>query len=440
MNYLITNVHILTMDTAMTEYPRGSIAVRDGRIAAVGNFEITPEYMDYTVIDGDGAMAVPGFINAHTHSGMIPFRSLGDDCPDRLRRFLFPLENEAMTPELASLSARYACAEMLLAGTTCFVDMYYFEDHIARAVQQMGMRAFLGETVIGQPCCDSPEPHGGLEYGERFIREWAGDPLITPIIAPHATNTNSPEKIRESFELSQKYNVPMSMHVSEMDYEVTYFKEKFGKTPIAFLESLGVLSPQFIAAHCILAEEGDIEILARTGTAVAHCIGANTKSGKGVAPVKAMLASGVPVALGTDGPSSGNTLDTFTQFDLFAKFHKTANRDRALFPASEIVRLATSGAAKALGIHDSVGSLEPGKKADITLVETKSANMFPVFDPYAVLVYSAKSANVDTVFVDGRLLVRGKILTGTPLEIIREDLSLGMADFSGKAKILAEQI
>jgi cytosine/adenosine deaminase-related metal-dependent hydrolase len=447
VDYLIKNVFILTMNEAMDVYPHGYIGIEGDTITALGSGDPPgsqdgpgagenerhgdgPEKRgEPEVIDGRGAIALPGFINAHTHAGMIPFRSLGDDCPDRLRRFLFPLEQRAMTPGLVYASTRYACAEMLLAGITCFVDMYYFEDEAAKAAKEAGMRAFLGETVIGEPSCDSPEPGGGLILGEAFIQKWKGDALITPMIAPHATNTNSPETIEAAAALARRYGVPLTMHVSEMDYEMAHFRKTYGQSPIAFLESRGVLGPDFLAAHCIHADAKDIAILARTKTAVAHCIGANTKSAKGVAPVKAMREAGVPVALGTDGPASGNTLDMFTQFDLFAKFHKTANADRALFPAKTIVPLATSGAAQALNSYHRIGSLEPGKKADIALVETASANMFPRFDPYAVLVYSAKAANVDTVFVNGRPLVRDKQLTRTPLDTLRNDLAAAMTGF-----------
>lgn len=432
MGYLINNVHILTMNKTMDVYPDGAILIEGDTITRVGHREVLraeEKNRGTIIIDGRKAIAVPGFINAHTHSGMIPFRSLGDDCADRLRRFLLPLEKQVMTGELAALSALYACAEMLLAGISCFMDMYYFEDTLAAAVKSSGIRAFLGETVMGEPVCDSEEPHGGIELGERFIQKWQGDDLIHPMIAPHAANTNSPEKIREAAELARRYDVPITMHVSEMDYEMDYFRAACGMTPIAFLDSLGVLSPQFIAAHCIHATPEDIRILAQSGAAVAHCIGANTKSGKGVAPVKDMLDAGVKVALGTDGPASGNTLDMFTQFDLFAKFHKTAHRDRTLFPASEILKLATSSAAEALGIQNLTGSIETGKKADITLVEIESVNMFPCFDPYSVLVYSAKAANVDSVFVNGRLLVRGKKLTGLSLPDIRRNLDEAMEPF-----------
>jgi cytosine/adenosine deaminase-related metal-dependent hydrolase len=342
-----------------------------------------------------------------------------------------------MTCALAVKSARYACAEMLLAGIGCFVDMYFFEDSIAEAVRAMGMRAFLGETVIGEETCDSPDrAYGGLALGEEFIRRWKVDSRITPMIAPHATNTNEPEKIREAIDLALKYNVPVTMHVSEMDYEMRLFREKYDSTPIAFLENLGAFESPFIAAHCVFADERDIEILAKNRVCVAHCIGANTKSAKGVAPVKQMREAGVPVALGTDGPASGNTLDMFTLFDLFAKFHKTANHDRTLFPASQILQLATSGAAKALGLYGETGSLEAGKKADITFIETKSANMFPVFDPYSVLVYSAKAANVNTVMLNGRFLVRDKKPLLFSLDDLRADLDDEMDFFRKKVREL----
>jgi len=439
MNFLIHNAHVLTMNAALDRYPDGCVVVEGPKIAAVGDRSLIARYSSYERIDAEGGLLIPGLINAHTHAGMVPFRSLGDDCVDRLRRFLFPLE-AAMTRELACASAAYACREMLLAGTTTFVDMYYFESDIARVVKDAGLRAFLGETVIDFPTCDASEPHGGIAYAERFIPEWLGDDLITPMIAPHGTNTNAPEKLVEARRLADRYGVPMTMHVSEMDYEVAHFRKVYGKTPIAFLDSIGLLSPRFLAAHCVLAEEADLDILAARGVPVAHCIGANTKSAKGVAPVKAMRARGIPVALGTDGPSSGNTLDMFTQFDLFAKFHKTANKDRAAFPAAEILKLATSGAAAALGIADKVGSIEAGKRADLALVETSSVNMFPIHDPYSALVYSAKSFNVDSVFVDGKPLLRGKIPSGRSLADLRGELDSLMGDFRAAAAGLLETL
>ncbi|WP_225743027.1 amidohydrolase [Marinilactibacillus sp. Marseille-P9653] len=435
MKTLIKNVHVLTMDIEKREYPKGYILIEDSNISSVGSMEHLPEEMEGTeVIDGHQAIAMPGMINTHTHVGMIPFRSLGDDYPDRLRRFLFPLEKDCMTAELAYHSGKYAIAEMQLAGVTTFMDMYYFEDAIAQATEEMGSRAILGETVIDFPTCDTTTAHGGLDYARSFIPKWLNHELITPAIAPHAPNTNSPEALQEAVKLSEMYQVPITMHVSEMDYEQEYFQNTFGQTPVEFLSSIGALTNRFVAAHCIHLSDKDIELLKDHKVSVAHCIGANTKSAKGVARVKDLLEQGIPVGLGTDGPSSGNTLDLFTQMKLFANFHKTNLKDRSAFPASEIVELATMGGAKVLGLQNKVGSLETGKKADIVLVETQSVNMFPIFDPYAALVYSANASNVQDVFIHGKRKIKDKQLNENNLNTLRQNLFEHMEDFTASAK------
>lgn len=433
MKILIKNATVLTMDEEMHLYAPGYVLIWDGSIKELGEEkDVLPE-ADET-IDAGGGILLPGFINTHCHVPMMPFRSLGDDCPDRLRRFLFPLENEAMTRELVSLSARYGICEMLLAGVTTFTDMYYFEDEVAKACEEMGIRGVLGETVIGQRTCDSEEPYGGLLLAEEFIKTWKGRELVTPIIAPHATNTNSPEMLQKAYETALKYDTLCTLHASEMDYELKYFKDEYGQTPIEFLNTLGVLGDHLLAAHCIHLTERDIALLSESRTTVSHCIGSNTKAGKGVAPVKDLLAAGIPVGLGTDGASSGNTLDLFTQMRLFASFHKTENRDRSLFPAKEIVKLATIGGAETLRMETALGSLEPGKKADMVLVETDSVNMFPCYDPYSALVYSANASNVELVMVGGKVLVRGKRLVHTDLKQIRKELEDGIGSFRKAAE------
>ena len=434
MRILIKNARILTMDEKRRVYENGWLMTEDSRILDLGpSGDSAPEAAD-EVIDAAGGILLPGLINTHCHVPMIPFRSLGDDCPDRLRRFLFPLENEAMTRELVYLASRYGICEMLLAGVTTFTDMYYFEEEAARACEELGIRGVLGETVIGQRTCDSVEPYGGLCLAEDFIRAWSGRELVTPIIAPHATNTNSPEMLKKSFELAEKYDTLLTLHASEMDYELAYFRDTFGKTPVEFLDGIGVLGKRLLAAHCIHLTENDIRLLAESGTAVSHCIGSNTKAGKGVAPVKKLLDAKIRVGLGTDGASSGNTLDLFTQFRLFASFHKTANHDRSLFPAEEIVSLGTIGGASALSLERKLGSLEPGKKADLTMIETESVNMFPCYDPYSAIVYSANASNVDTVIVDGKIRVKGKKLLCADLNRIRRELEEKMGPFVRAAK------
>ncbi len=433
MKTLIKNAHILTMNENMDTYENGYMIFEDDEIIEVGVEYESGKVIFDEIIDAEGGILLPGMVNTHTHIGMIPFRSLGDDCKDRLRRFLLPLENKCMDGELAYSSAKYAIAEMLLGGVTTFLDMYYFEEEIAKACDEMGVRAILGETVMEAVTCNSETPHGGIEYGERFIHNWKDHPLITPIIAPHATNTNSGKALKRVKEISDKYKIPFTLHVSEMDYEMDYFRDEYNMTPIEYLDHIGVLGENMIAAHCILLNSKDIELLKRNGVKVAHCIGSNTKAAKGVAPIKEMLELGIQVGLGTDGPSSGNTLDIFTQLKLFANFHKNENQDRSIFPAKEILKLATIGGAKVLQMDNRIGSLEIGKKADFIIVETKSVNMFPIYDPYSALVYSANASNVHSVYVNGVGLVRDKKLKGIKLEELREDLDTQMKYFKKMA-------
>ncbi|WP_407371345.1 amidohydrolase [Carnobacterium sp.] len=439
MKTLIKNSHILTMDARRTEYSDGYLIIEDNEILEIGSYDqlLQSESNFDEVIDGYQTIAIPGMVNTHTHIGMIPFRSLGDDCPDRLRRFLFPLEKACMTKELAYHSGKYAIAEMQLAGVTTFTDMYYFEDALAQATDEMKSRAVLGETIVDFPTCDAPKAHGGIEYAKKFIPKWIDHELITPAIAPHAPNTNDPKALKAAADLAEEYDIPMTMHVAEMDYEMNHFREKYSATPVEFLQSIGVLSPRFIAAHCIHISDKDLQILKQEGVGVAHCIGANTKSAKGVAPIQEMRDLAIPVGLGTDGPSSGNTLDLFTQMKLVANFHKTALNDRKAFPAKEIVAMATIEGAKVLNMSDEIGSLEFGKKADIVLIETTSVNMFPIFDPYAALVYSANASNVRDVFINGAAVVRNKQLVNHDLSDLRSNLAVEMTDFSKKVKELA---
>lgn len=431
MRTLIENVTVLTMDDHGHVWQHGHVLFDEEKILEVGEGGCKGD-ADIR-IDGRQGILMPGMINVHSHIPMVPFRSMGDDCADRLRRFLFPLELEAMTPELVYAAARYAVCELLLSGVTSVLDMYYFEDWVARACEETGIRAWVGETVIGQETCDSREEYGGLKLCEDLIRGWRGHERIHPLVAPHATNTSSPEMLKAAHELAEKYQVPYTLHVSEMDYEMSYFREKYDRTPIAFLKDLGVLGERTIAVHCIHATKEDIRLLAETGTKVAHCAGSNTKAGKGICPVLEMKKAGVCVGTGTDGPSSGNTLDLFTQLKMIASFQKTRYHDRSAFPAGEIVALATVEGARVLGAEKEIGSVEAGKRADLVLLETESVNMFPLYNPYSAIVYSANASNVDSVWVQGRRLVQGHRLTELDLKQERERLWSEMSGFRSHA-------
>ncbi|WP_307312617.1 amidohydrolase [Neobacillus driksii] len=434
---MIKNAWILTINEQMEQFPNGYILVDGEKILDVGTMDSLPIDIAYDqCIDARGAILLPGMVNTHTHIGMIPFRSLGDDYPDRLHRFLFPLENECMNEQLAYTSAKYAIAEMQLAGVTTFFDMYYFEQQLAEAAEEMHSRSILAETVIDTVTVDVPEPMGGLQYAQRFLPKWQGNSRIQASVAPHAPYSNTIEVVQQADALSRKYDVPWMMHVSEMDFEMEKYRIEYNQSPIEFLEEIGVLSPRLIAAHCIHLSDHDIEVLKKYDVKVAHCIGANTKSAKGVARVQDLLAAGVTVGLGTDGPSSGNTLDLFSQMRLFANFHKTFLQDRSAFPAEEIVKLATCGGAKVIGMEKQIGSIEAGKQADFILVETDSVNMFPIFDPYSALVYSANAGNVRDVFIAGKQVVAGKKLVDYDEVQLRAELAEAMEQCGFKAKAL----
>lgn len=415
---------------------KGVVVIEENKIAAVGDESLLDRYPSDNIIDGKEGILIPGMINTHTHASMVVFRSLGDDVPDRLKKYLFPLEKMLVDKALVYLGAKYGIAEMLLGGVTTFADMYYFEDEVAEAAKELGMRGVLGETIINFSAPDSKEPYGGLEYCRGFIEKWKDDPLITPAVAPHAPYSNDTEHLQKSFALAQKYKIPMMMHVAEMDYEVEKYEEEYHMTPVAYLDHIGVLNERVIAAHSILVTDEDIDLLNKNNVGIAHNIGANTKGAKGVAPILKMVQKGLKIGLGTDGPMSGNTLDIITQMGLVAKVHKLVNKDRSLFPASEILEMATIGGARVLNLDEKIGSIEVGKRADLVILETQSVNMQPIYDYYSVLVYSANPSNVDTVIVDGKVVVENKKLKTHDLSELMKQLK----EMKEKISSVAQQL
>ena len=435
------NVHLVTMDKEFTSYPEGFLLFEDDRITKLGAMQDFHEEEAECWYDGQGGILMPGMVNGHVHAGMIPFRSLGDDTKDRLRRFLFPLEQECVDRDFVEKSTAYAIAEMQLAGITTICDMYYFEDRVAEVVEKMGMRALLGETIIDQKTPDSFSARDALLYCETMLEKWHSSGRITPIVAPHAPNTNTGEVLEACRDLAKKYNTALSMHFAEMQYEMAFYREKYGMGAVEYLESLHLFEVPLVLAHGILLTEEDIERLSHhPKVSLVHCIGANTKAAKGVAPVQSLLQHHIPVGIGTDGPSSGNTLDLFTQMRMIANFQKTALKDRSAFPAREIVRMATMGGAEALGFSEEIGSLEVGKKADFTLIETDSVNLFPLHDVYSALVYSARAENVRDVWIDGEQVVRDKKLLRYTIKDLRCALQKTMHSFTLRAKELEKEI
>lgn len=424
---IFKNITVITMNKSRDIIENGVVAFNNNKIIYVGSI-CDVEYKnicnenEVEFIDGEEGILMPGMINCHTHASMVLFRSLADDCKDRLKRYLFPLEQKLVDKKLTYVGAKYAIAEMLLGGVTTFCDMYYFEDEVAKASKELNMRGVLCESVLNFPAPDATEAFGGLDYSRTFIEKWKGDNLITPGIAPHAPYTNTDESLKEAYEISKKYNVPLTMHVAEMDYELSEYKEKYNLTPVQYLDKLGILDCNFISAHTVLVDEKDIEILKERNVGVVHNIGANAKGAKGVAPIVKMRELGINVGLGTDGPMSGNTLDIITQMSQVGKIQKLFNNDRTLLPSIELLEMATIGGAKVLGMDKEIGSIEIGKKADLVLIETQSVNMQPIYDYYAAIVYSSNPSNIDTVVVDGTIVVKNKKLVSGDFKEIRKNL------------------
>ncbi|WP_125154256.1 amidohydrolase [Clostridium rectalis] len=407
-NILIKNVTIITMNEKSEIIENGVVVIKDGEIIDIGNSELEDIYDKFYIIDGNNGILMPGMINCHSHVSMVAFRSLADDAPDRLKKYIFPLEKNVVDKELVYIGARYGICEMLLSGVTTFCDMYYYESEVAKAAKRLGIRGVLGETIVDFPSPDSKEPFGGLKYCEEFIKKWQGDELITPAIAPHAPYTNDDLHLIKAYKLSKKYNIPLTMHVAEMDYEYKKYKNEYNMSPVQYLDSLKILDKNFIGAHMVLVDDKDIDILEKRQIGVSHNIGANSKGAKGVAPILKMCEKKISIGLGTDGPMSGNTLDIITQMSLVGKIQKLFNKDRRVFPAKDIVKMATIGGAKVLNLDHLVGSIQIGKKADLVILETESINMNPIYDYYSTIVYSANPSNVDTVIVNGNIIVRNK--------------------------------
>lgn len=441
-NYLLKNAVILTMDGADTLYEDGYLAVQGDTIQAVGPSEELKEsrYAGYEVRDCRGKIVMPGMINTHNHLSMMVFRSLADDVPDRLKRYLFPLEQNAMNREMAAAGAAYAFAELLLGGVTTVYDAYYFEDDVAKEAEKAGIRAVLSETVLCNPSPSAKEPYGGIPYTREFVKKWKGHPLITPAVNCHAIYTNDGEHLKECHQIARENDVIFCMHVAEMGYEQEGCLKEHGMTPVAYLDSLGVLDDRFLAAHSINLDKNDLEIYARRGVKVSYNAGSNAKGAKGVAPIVKMREKGITVSLGTDGPMSGNTIDILTQLPLVGKVQKLFNRDRSLFPAKEILKLATMGGAKALGMENSIGSLEAGKKADLIIFETDSVNMQPIYDYYSVIVYSANPSNVETTMVNGQIVMDKRQLKTMDLRQTRNRMLAFRDEIAAIAKELEKKV
>ncbi|EGR0142099.1 amidohydrolase [Vibrio cholerae] len=430
---MITDAMVLTMNGDKTVYQNGTVVVKENKIIAVGGAELAKQYQAKQVLDVDGDILMPGLINTHTHVSMTVFRSLGDDVPDRLHRYIFPLESKLVSRDMVRIGANLGNVEMLKGGVTTYADMYYFEDEVAKTVDKIGMRAVLGQSVIQFPVADAKNADEGIQYALNFIEQYKNHPRITPAFAPHAPYTNTTETLQKIAKLSLEKQVPVLIHLAESDREQEKIAERAdGLSPVQYMHQIGALNANLVGAHMILVDDNDIELVKASEMGVAHNMSANIKSAKGVSPALKMYDQGVRIGLGTDGPMSGNTLSTIDEFNQVAKVHKLVNHDRAAMPPLKVIDMATMGAAKALHMEEKIGSLEVGKLADMIVIDTKAPNMVPIYNPYSALVYSANSGNVRHAIIDGKLVMQDRQIHTVDEEQIRQE-ALAFTDIVRKS-------
>lgn len=410
---LVAGGVVVTMDADKTLIDNGALVIKSERILAVGKeSDLRQKFEAKQTIDAKGKLVIPGLINTHGHAPMVLFRGIADDMKlmEWLNQYIFPAEKKNVDEVFVRWGAKLACAEMLKSGTTTFVDMYYFEDAIAEVTKEAGLRGVLGETVIDFPAPDNKTLEAALAYNEKFIKRWRGDSLITPALAPHSTYLCSVPTLQAVRKLADQYDAPVLIHLSETKAEVDQMQERYKMTSTAHLEKLGFLKGRVLGAHGVWLSDDDMATLKARQVGIAHCPESNMKLASGVAPVVKMRKAGVAVGLGTDGAASNNNLDMFEEMDTAAKLHKLYNNDPTALAAADVLEMATMGGARALGMEKEIGSLEPGKRADLLLISLDHPSAIPFYNAYSHLVYTIKGGEVVTSIVNGKVLMKDRRL------------------------------
>jgi 5-methylthioadenosine/S-adenosylhomocysteine deaminase len=409
LDLLLVNATVLTMDEQMHQYDPGAVAVQGDHIVAVGpEGELRERYSAREVFDCGGKVLMPGMINAHTHVPMTLLRGLADDLrlDVWLMGYMMPVEREFVSPDFVRLGTKLACAEMIRSGVTCFADMYYYEEDIAKATAEAGMRAVCSQTVLKFPTPDAESYEESLAAAREFIQRWKGHPLIVPSVAPHAPYTCTEEILRATADLAIEFDVPLHTHIAETALEVENMRRDEGMPVVPYVKKQGLLDAKVLAAHCVHIDEGEMRTLLHSHAGVAHNPSSNLKLASGIAPVKRMMELGLNVGIGTDGPASNNDLDMFEEIRLTAFLAKGSSGDPTALPAQVALQMATRLGAKALHVGDITGSLEPGKRADLILVSISPLHNSPRFDRdinarYAQIVYAGKATDVTDAMING---------------------------------------
>lgn len=424
LNLLITNGAVLTMDAAGTQYENGAVAIDDGRIVSIGPADAFPADAYPHTIDARGGIVMPGLVNTHTHLPMTIFRGLADDLALEpwLNDHIFPAEGKYVTADTVRDSTLLACAEMLLSGTTTCCDGYFHEEIVAEAVNIAGIRAVLAQGVIDFPAPGVPDPSQNIHSAEAFLETWSErSPLIRPSIFCHSPYTCSMETLKKAKAAANHRGCLFQIHVAETENEFNQIRSEHKRTPVQYLDQIGLLDENTLLIHTIWVDEKDIATIANRGAKVSVTTESEMKLGSGIAPIPGFLKAGISVGLGTDGCASNNDLDLFQEMDFTAKLHKVDALDPTVMDAPTVLKMATIGGANAIGWGEKIGSLEKGKDADIIIIDTNKPRLVPLYDATSHVVYAVNGSDVRDVIVAGRILVENRQLRTLDLETILEN-------------------
>lgn len=419
---VIHNGLIITLNSDFDIIENGVVCITKGkleRIEAGANEKPLPEAKE--IIDANGGIIMPGLINTHTHLPMTLFRGLADDLPLALwlDKFIFPCESKYLTPETVRLGTLVACAEMLLSGTTACCDGYFFENDVASAVYTSGIRGVLGQGVIDFPAPGVPDPSDNIKNALGYVEKWQGvSPLITPSIFCHSPYTCCQATLKKAKAACDSKALLFQIHAAETKSEYVRIQTEQRTTPVKYLDRIGILDENTLMVHGIWLDDDDIKIIAKRRSKISHNPQSNMKLASGIAPVPSLINAGVTVGLGTDGCASNNDLDLFREMDTAAKLHKVNLFDPTVMDAKTVLKMATIDGAKAIGLENYVGSLEPGKQADIIIIDTDKPHLVPMYNPVSHLIYTAQGSDVRDVMVAGKILVRNKNLLTLDMEDI----------------------
>ncbi|QLE59418.1 amidohydrolase [Nostoc sp. TCL26-01] len=427
---IVSSDFIVTMNEAQPIIENGAIAIQKGKIVAVDTqYKIMAAYKADRTLPGEGMVMMPGLVNGHSHSAMVLFRGLADDLAleDWLQNYIFPAEGRFVDKNFVRVGEQLACWEMIRGGTTTFVDMYFEPDVAANVVNECGLRAVIAPSSIDFPSPGFQGWDDAFASAINFLKQWKGkNERIIPAIAAHAPYTVSPDHLSQAIRAARHYDVPLTIHLAETQTEVRDVQQRYNATPVQHLENLSFLEPRVFAAHVVWPNASEIALLAKRGVGVIHNPDSNLKLASGFAPIPAMLKAGVKVGLGTDGAASNNVLDMWNAIRLTALIHKGTTLNPTAVPAKTVLRMATLGGAEALGLSDKIGAIKLGLQADVIQVKLKEPHMLPLYNVISHLVYAADAQDVDTVIVNGQVLMQKRqMLTLDTEKIRREATSIG---------------